>query len=115
MITYLKDLPGLLESGSVSERRDILRSFIKEIVKDRSEATIRYTLPVEETANSDPRDVVLDIDRNGGAEGSRTPDLRDANAALSQLSYSPTRETGTVILATHLSARKAEYRRAASA
>ena len=26
----------------------------------------------------------------GGAEGIRTPDLRIANAALSQLSYSPT-------------------------
>jgi hypothetical protein len=27
---------------------------------------------------------------HGGAEGDRTPDLRIANAALSQLSYSPT-------------------------
>ena len=26
---------------------------------------------------------------DGGAEGDRTPDLRIANAALSQLSYSP--------------------------
>ena len=31
--------------------------------------------------------------RNGGAEGDRTPDLRIANAALSQLSYSPTGES----------------------
>ena len=29
--------------------------------------------------------------RIGGAEGSRTPDLRIANATLSQLSYGPTR------------------------
>jgi hypothetical protein len=28
-------------------------------------------------------------DRDGGAEGDRTPDLRIANAALSQLSYGP--------------------------
>jgi hypothetical protein len=27
--------------------------------------------------------------KNGGAEGSRTPDLRNAIAALSQLSYGP--------------------------
>ena len=27
---------------------------------------------------------------NGGAEGSRTPDLDDANVALYQLSYDPT-------------------------
>lgn len=29
--------------------------------------------------------------QNGGAEGSRTPDLSSAIAALSQLSYGPTR------------------------
>jgi hypothetical protein len=29
------------------------------------------------------------LTRNGGAEGSRTPDLCSAIAALSQLSYSP--------------------------
>lgn len=28
--------------------------------------------------------------RNGGAEGDRTPDLRNAIATLSQLSYGPT-------------------------
>lgn len=27
--------------------------------------------------------------QNGGAEGNQTPDLRNANAALYQLSYSP--------------------------
>ena len=32
---------------------------------------------------------VLSTVKLGGAEGSRTPDLRIANAALSQLSYSP--------------------------
>ena len=32
---------------------------------------------------------VLGIVPFGGAEGIRTPDLCDANAALSQLSYSP--------------------------
>src|SRR3990172_3689221 len=35
------------------------------------------------------RRIVLGIVPSGGAEGIRTPDLRDANAALSQLSYSP--------------------------
>ena len=32
--------------------------------------------------------------RNGGAEEDRTPDLRIANATLSQLSYGPTDTTG---------------------
>src|SRR6267378_5971065 len=31
-------------------------------------------------------------ERNGGAEGSRTPDPKTASLVLSQLSYSPTRE-----------------------
>jgi hypothetical protein len=30
-----------------------------------------------------------DSEEDGGAEGSRTPDLRNAIAALSQLSYGP--------------------------
>jgi hypothetical protein len=31
------------------------------------------------------------VEKNGGAEGDRTLDLRIANATLSQLSYRPTR------------------------
>ena len=34
---------------------------------------------------------------NGGAEGGRTPDLRVANAALSQLSYGPTLSGGAIL------------------
>ncbi len=33
--------------------------------------------------------------KNGGAEEDRTPDLRIANATLSQLSYGPTRQRET--------------------
>ena len=33
--------------------------------------------------------IVFGIAGNGGAEGDRTPDLRIANATLSQLSYGP--------------------------
>lgn len=32
----------------------------------------------------------MDFERNGGAEGARTPDLYTASVALSQLSYGPT-------------------------
>ena len=34
--------------------------------------------------------------RFGGAEGNRTPDLRIANATLSQLSYGPTKAQSTL-------------------
>jgi YggT family protein len=51
-------------------------------------------------ASADPRELTIDLHRRakpeansaigrGGAEGDRTPDLRIANAALSQLSYGP--------------------------
>jgi hypothetical protein len=39
---------------------------------------------------------------NGGAEGNRTPDLIDANDALSQLSYGPVPERLVVWLALKL-------------
>jgi hypothetical protein len=39
--------------------------------------------------NGGERIAVLPIDAFGGDRGIRTPDLRDANAALSQLSYIP--------------------------
>ena len=35
--------------------------------------------------------ILILITKSGGAEGDRTPDLRIANAALSQLSYGPDR------------------------
>ena len=37
-----------------------------------------------------PRGAIIKRKRDGGAEEDRTPDLRIANAALSQLSYCPT-------------------------
>ena len=36
----------------------------------------------------------VEFPRNGGAEGGRTPDLRIANATLSQLSYGPSAAAG---------------------
>ncbi len=36
------------------------------------------------------------LENIGGAEGDRTPDLRIANATLSQLSYGPTTRFGSV-------------------
>ncbi len=40
--------------------------------------------------------VALDLPLFGGAEEDRTPDLRIANATLSQLSYGPV-EAGTIL------------------
>jgi hypothetical protein len=37
------------------------------------------------------------VERGGGAEGDRTPDLLIANEALSQLSYGPNRQRGAPV------------------
>lgn len=39
---------------------------------------------------------LITYEKNGGAEGNRTPDLIIANDALSQLSYSPIRWNGRI-------------------
>ena len=60
----------------------------------------------------DPRHLVGPIvDRvNGGEEGARTPDLSDANAALSQLSYFPEEATSNPGLSRTSTNRVAPYR-----
>ena len=67
----------------------MLKSFIKELLKDRGHAIIRYRIPVPSQQSSD-RETVLDIAPYGGAGGTRTLDFLNAIEALSQLSYSPT-------------------------
>ncbi len=90
VLEYLKDLRGVLEYGSVSEKRAFLRSFIQAIEKDGSQVTMYYTLPLPaEQVPLDPVGVLGTV-HDGGAGGTRTPYLFNAIEALSQLSYSPT-------------------------
>ena len=48
-------------------------------------------MPLFPEESGDPRRFPVIWRINGGAEEDRTPDLRIANATLSQLSYGPTR------------------------
>ena len=81
-VAYLSDLEQLLAEGSVEEQRTVLKGFVTEIVKGDDAATVYYTLPMP------PGQEKLGV--VGGAEGTRTPYLRNAIATLSQMSYSPT-------------------------
>ena len=87
---YLADMEGLLNEGTVSERRVILKSFVKEILKGDAEATVFYTLPMPPERVSVASASALTLGSFGGAEGARTPDPLLAKQVLSQLSYSPT-------------------------
>ena len=88
MVDYLDDLQGLLGTEFLSERRTVLKAFVKRIVKDGDLIAVLYTLPITPAAATTTP--VLDSFQLGGDRGTRTPNLRIANAALSQLSYIPT-------------------------
>ena len=62
---------------------------MKEIVVDKGKVRLYYNLPVPPDGRGMDTVGVLPIDTPSGDRGTRTPDLRDANAALSRLSYIP--------------------------
>ena len=77
----------LWKKGSLPVRRTVLRlAFAERIAYARNQAvrTPEYAFPFKALAG-----IFGGWKANGGAEGIRTPDLCIANAALSQLSYSP--------------------------
>jgi hypothetical protein len=81
----------LLEETEAVERKSFLRSFVKKIVVEDMQVIIYYTLPMPKDHLDKEEKEVLSIVSSGGDRGIRTPDLRDANAALSLLSYIPYR------------------------
>jgi hypothetical protein len=62
---------------------------VKKIVVDKDKVKLYYNLPVPPDGKKAEEVGVLPIDTPSGDRGIRTPDLRDANAALSRLSYIP--------------------------
>ena len=87
MVDCLDGLQGLLGTRSLREHRIALKAFLKRIVKDGDLVAVLYTLPIPPAAAATTP--VLDSVQFGGDRGTRTPNLRIANAALSQLSYIP--------------------------
>ena len=62
---------------------------MKKIVVEKEEVKLYYNLPVPPDGRKTDTVRVLPIDTPSGDRGIRTPNLCDANAALSQLSYIP--------------------------
>jgi site-specific DNA recombinase len=87
--TYAGDLRALLNQADITERKAFLRSFISRIEVNKKQVTIHYNLPIPQGVPSNEQSGVLPIETLGGDRGIRTPNLCDANAALSQLSYIP--------------------------
>ena len=63
--------------------------FIERIEVNKKQVTVRYNLPLPQRERTKEQVRVLPIDTLGGDRGIRTPDLCDANAVLSLLSYIP--------------------------
>jgi site-specific DNA recombinase len=88
--SYAEDLKSLLKEADIAESKAFLRSFVKRVEIDKSQAVIHYNLPVPQCWSEKQSAGVLPIDTLGGAGGARTPYLLNAIQALSQMSYSPT-------------------------
>ena len=70
--SYAEDLKNLLGEADITESKSFLRSFIKRIEIDKSEAVIHYNLPVPLYRSDMQSAVVLPIDNHGGPKGTRT-------------------------------------------
>ncbi len=90
MASYVADLWNILDESEVAQRKAFLRSFVKKIVVEKERVKLYYNLPVPPNGRKIDTIGVLPIDTPSGDRGIRTPDLCDANAALSRLSYIPT-------------------------
>ena len=87
--SYVTDLQSLLDESDLAQRKAFLRSFVKKIVVEKGKVRLYYNLPVPPDGRRKEEVGVLPIDTPSGDRGIRTPDLCDANAALSRLSYIP--------------------------
>ena len=85
----VEDLRELLEESELTERKAFIKSFVKEVRVTEKEVLLTYAMPfLPENISEDKTGVLYSV-HHGGDRGTRTPDLRDANAALSRLSYIP--------------------------
>ncbi len=85
----VEDLRDLLEESELTERKAFVRSFVREVRVIGNEVLLTYTMPFPPEKISEERTGVLYSVHPSGDRGIRTPDLCDANAALSRLSYIP--------------------------
>ena len=86
---HARDLKDISGQADATASKAFLRSFIKRIEVEHNEAIIRYALRIPTQGKTSETESVLPMDTPSGDRGIRTPNLCDANAALSQLSYIP--------------------------
>ena len=99
IIAYARDMRDFLNESELTEPRAFIESFVKETVVMPGDALMCYTVPMADDSLIPGRAAekvtlngsVLPTVKNGGPNGIRTHDLRNASAALFRLSYRPSR------------------------
>ena len=99
--TFAEEMSDFLKTSELTETRAFVHSFVKEVQVKPGRAAIIYSIPTPDDSpigGADAAEIalngrVMNSVLPGGPEGARTPNLGDANAALSQLSYSPRQNT----------------------
>ena len=94
---YAKEMRDPLNESELTERRTIIKSFVKEIVVMPGDTLLRYTVPMPDNRMLPGKAVekvilsgsVLSTIHDGGAGGTRTPGLHSAIVALSQTELQP--------------------------
>ena len=101
---FANEMSEFLKTSELTETKAFVRSFVKEVQVRPGTATIIYTIPTPEDSpigGSEAAEIALNggvrsFIHGGGDRGDRTPNLGIANAALSQLSYVPTRAGASI-------------------
>jgi len=63
---YVNDLNNLLKQGSLTERRDFIKSFVKEVKVTDNKAVLNYSMPVIPDKVTIEKEKVLPSVRHGG-------------------------------------------------
>ena len=69
VLEYLQELRGILDLGSIGEKKAFLRSFIKSVEVQNEHVTMHYTLPLPSERVPIEPDRVLNTGYVGGAGG----------------------------------------------
>jgi hypothetical protein len=78
--SYVRDLKSLLEEADIAESKTFLRSFIKRIEIDKSQAVVHYNLPMPPEGKMRESLGVLPINTPSGEGGTRTPTSCDTRS-----------------------------------
>jgi len=73
---YVAEFREFLQTGTVPERKALIRNFVQGVKVDGDEVSIRYTIPMPSDGATQDRESVLDFVQSGPLFGPRRTELR---------------------------------------